>query len=257
MFESARAKIARAREHFDFLKTDFARFIGGKPYSIRKEREPDSDITLLIYEPEPIPDCWSVHLGELLYNLRSALDHTVCELSGGVSGSEFPIFKDVLLFYELEKPKDRQKATARSGLHKTRRITHQQAWSYIEAMQPYNADKPRNTPLWGLHELNNIDKHRTLHLCRRRHLWARLETDRPVSFSESCVYFPDSLEQRAVVGRLLGVDCEVNVDYDFALFITFDESEVPEVVGYPVEPICDVFIKQVAMIVDRIESLVG
>jgi hypothetical protein len=256
VFESARAKIARAREHLDFLKADFARFVGGDPYSIRKEPDPDSDITLVVYYPEPIPACWSIILGEFLYDLRSALDHLVYDLSGAMPHTEFPIYAEIQRFFETRRKHKRHGFTDRSGVYKLRGISNDPAWFVIEKMQPYNAENPKGTALWGLHELNNIDKHRTLHLCRRRPLYATLETDRPFTFSESEVRIPESLEHRAVVGRLRGVDSEVNVKYHFASYITFDEGEVPAIVGARVDVVCELFISQVNLVVDKIESLV-
>jgi hypothetical protein len=257
VFESARAKIARARGHLDFLKADFARFAGGQPYTILKQLDAQTGDTTVVYDPVPLPPCWPLIIGEFLYNLRSALDHLVYDLQGPIEKSEFPIFLERHKFF---LPGKKGEYSTVSGMYKIRGIQQARVQRFIELVQPYNGPKhgvaPEFHALWGLHRLNNIDKHRTLHLCRRTPLYATLERDRPFKFSGSELIFPEDLEHRAVVGKLRGTDGEVNVNYDFALFITFDESEVPAIVGKRVETICDRFLGQVVLVVDKIESFV-
>lgn len=256
MFESARAKIGRARSHLDFLKSDFSRFANG--HTILKQLDPETGDTSVIYDPTPLPPSWPLVIGEFFYNLRSALDHVVYDLQGPIEKSEFPIFLEREKFF---LPGKRGEYSKVSGMYKIRGIQHTGVKGFIERVQPYNGPEhgvaPEFHALWGLHSLNNIDKHRTLHLCRRRPLYATLERDRPFKFAESELVFPEDLEHRAVVGKLRGTDSEVEVDYNFALRITFDESEVPAIVGKRVESVCDAFFGQVVLVVDKIETIVS
>jgi hypothetical protein len=103
---SARAKFHRAIEQFEELKTDFARFIDSKPYRVVCERDTDADEWVLVQYPEgDFPDQWPLALGEILYNLRCALDHAVYELTilnfgTEREGTEFPVFSDKARFRE-------------------------------------------------------------------------------------------------------------------------------------------------------------
>jgi hypothetical protein len=89
--------------------------------------------------------------GDIVHNLRSALDHLAYQLVVVGSGKEpsrrveFPIAKDVVT-YEAEK------ARKVEGMRPV-------AIKAIDSVKPY---KGGNDPLWRIHELDNIDKHRTL-----------------------------------------------------------------------------------------------
>lgn len=89
--------------------------------------------------------------GDTVQNLRSALDHLANQLvwvgSGGSPSRrvEFPIAKDSMTY-------EREKATKVKGMCP-------KAIKAIDDLKPY---KDGNAALWKIHELNNIDKHRTL-----------------------------------------------------------------------------------------------
>lgn len=256
MFVSARAKIGRAREHFNFLKGDFQRFINSHPYATRQEFKPDTGKTFLVYYPTAaLPTSWSLVVGELLYNLRSALDHVVYDLGTGVSMSEFPIFNEKRLFFE---PKRNGKTpTNRSGLYKIRGITNKRARRLIEEMQPYHV-RQGTALLWVLHELNNIDKHRTLHLCRRQHRLANIVFSPGLQASGAELHVPWVLEDRAEIASWVGAPVPENeVKPYFTLHIAFDEGEVSCVVGWPVEDICRKLLREVVRVVRALEKVVG
>ncbi len=89
--------------------------------------------------------------GDVVHNLRSALDHLAFQLVLVGSGKEpsrrieFPIAKD---FATYESTKARKVEGMR-----------QEAIEAIDRLKPYQGG---NDLLWRLHELDNIDKHRTL-----------------------------------------------------------------------------------------------
>lgn len=89
--------------------------------------------------------------GDIVHNLRSALDHLTYQLVIVGSGTEpgrgveFPIAKDVTT-YEAEKPRK---------VKGMRRV----AIDAIDNLRPYRGG---NDSLWRIHALDNIDKHRTL-----------------------------------------------------------------------------------------------
>ena len=107
-----------------------------------------------------VPIEWSIRLGEILYNLRSSLDHLVWQLvlaNGQEPGrhNQFPI---------VENESGWQQATPErnvlKGMHPDVKLT-------VKRLQPYTV--AGNFPFdvsafWPLHSLCNIDKHRHLNL---------------------------------------------------------------------------------------------
>src|SRR5260370_38139306 len=103
-----------------------------------------------------VPDQIALVAGDVLQNLRSALDHLAYQLyrkGGGAPGTgrhvSFPI-------YESKQAYDDNK------VRRTRGMT-QAAIAKIESLTPY---KGANDILWHINELNNIDKHRIILLTR-------------------------------------------------------------------------------------------
>jgi hypothetical protein len=110
-------------------------------------------VGLGIYEPPRVD--WSLLVGDYLFNLRSALDHLAWQLvlannAQPGQGTEFPIFKD---------PAAYKKRVARKTAGMQPLVV-----AVIESLQPYQPWESGafDHPLWRLHNLCNIDKHRTL-----------------------------------------------------------------------------------------------
>jgi hypothetical protein len=206
----ALAKIARAEVHLQALDDKIREFLQENPYSMllepygkcieqqttqplgpvfyaardssqRMHSLPASTITApdrLIskvrirareIQEHPTTD-WGVLIGDVVHNLRSALDHLVFDLtsikhtpphpfpaSGQWRRVEFPITLDANEWSDHARRK-------LWGLSKRQRAR-------IERLQPFRRrhdrrirQDPRRHPLYTLHELWNADKHRTLHL---------------------------------------------------------------------------------------------
>ena len=106
-----------------------------------------------------LPDDWSAMIGDVLHNLRSALDHLAWQLVLAAGGKPnkwrnyFPI--------HLACPKDQDGFPV--PLYLAGKVSVE-AIEFIESVQPYhgrNSDERREA-LWLLHDLNRIDKHREL-----------------------------------------------------------------------------------------------
>jgi hypothetical protein len=130
---------------------------------------------------QPPRDPISLLIGETLHNMRSALDNLAFALSSAytnplpeefANNSEFPIFGDEDrqgnsgVGEARFKAVDRKGDPARgSGLAKIQGW-HPDAKTIVEGLQPYKrGDDYRSDPLWVLHELDRINKHRLLHTC--------------------------------------------------------------------------------------------
>ena len=112
-------------------------------------------------------------VGDCLQCFRSALDHLAFELASAFTipmtddtekSSEFPILSDVDRHGNFGKGPDKwrdSRASKVGGMDSA-------AQALIEGLQPYHRGEAYDTdPLWRLHELNRIDKHRVLHVVTR------------------------------------------------------------------------------------------
>jgi hypothetical protein len=126
---------------------------------------------------QPPRDPISLLIGETLHNMRSALDNLAFSLAVRFKGeplpkkiadrSEFPIFGDENGdgFDNFHRCTKKGEPAPGSGLAKI------EGWdprthAIIEGLQPYKrGDDYRSDPLWALHELDRINKHRLLHTC--------------------------------------------------------------------------------------------
>ena len=158
-FEGINAKIRRARDQINSLKSDMDRFCEDIQQSIVHEVCQDADEQVWVFRDAPpnVPIEWSVRLGEILYNLRSALDHLVWQLvlaNGQNPGrhNAFPI---------VNKQCNWQGATSQ-----LKDVTPE-VEIMIKRLQPYTGGIgfPFDvSAFWKLNSLCNIDKHRYLHL---------------------------------------------------------------------------------------------
>jgi len=159
--DGAKAKIARARQHFTSYKNAEKRFFTGRKLplvSTRQEFDPDDESWVVRIDQVVLPPLrWATILGDFTNNLRGALDNMVYEIAfidqrgQSVSGTAFPIATDEADF-------DGKNLQARiKALSKPHRAV-------IKGLQPYhgwNGQGDRH-PLYVLADLSNDDKHRVV-----------------------------------------------------------------------------------------------
>jgi hypothetical protein len=155
--DNPRAKLRRAEAHLEALN-EVARAYGERePCRIVEEPDPDCHglrYRLVEIREEP-PEGLGVIFGDLLYNLRSALDNLAWQLvllGGGMPGRHtgFPI---------LDHP-DKWRTGGKGSL-KGVRPEHRKA---IKALQPYCGwDNQAAIALWTVNHYGNIDKHQAIH----------------------------------------------------------------------------------------------
>lgn len=176
-------KIRRARQHLEWIDTHLQPWIQGDAHTHWLEPNTDAPsearvMAKLTKEPRPYP--LSVRIGEFLHNMRSALDLLAYELALAYTqplpdeiaeSSEFPIFGDEdrqgnggvgsANFSLLKRNGD---PAPGHGLYKIRGMDPA-AQTIVEGLQPYHRSADfREHPLWKLHELDRINKHRLLHV---------------------------------------------------------------------------------------------
>jgi hypothetical protein len=178
-----RVKVERAKKHL----RDLAAELLVRDHAVVVESQIDSEgaqsaahwglgIADRVYNIPRLPIDVLPIAGDVIHNLRAALDHLAGHLVIVGSGKEpsrrieFPIAKDEAT-YEAEK------ARKVEGMRP-------EAIEAIDRLKPY---KGGNDALWRIHELDNIDKHRSLFTVAHDYLfWADwfdgdywLKTDSP------------------------------------------------------------------------------
>jgi hypothetical protein len=232
MFESAELKIDRAHRQTNELNDAIGRFIADPddpPYRWSIERNTDHrKWALVLRAVKKHPDIWAVHVGEILHNLRSALDHLVYEASDPAlrnKRTEFPIFNDEAEFIRVAAPKIK-------GLNAATR-------AFVESNQPFtNKDTSIIHYLWLLYELSNTDKHRLLNfvsvghaLSQGRfqispgergmtdaHIPAVIGVPSEICLEDGAEYFSFSTREP------LPDDANVHMNADIAVYVRFGDS---------------------------------
>jgi hypothetical protein len=219
VYRQALAKHDWAEKHIEKLRITIADFGKVDPCIIRKEIDPKTgDVTYYVVSVPPIPGEVPLIMGDVLHNLRCALDYVACGLVGPAcvtSKTKFPIRRD---------PKDWEV----SGL----RMVDGASQEAIEALRRIRPYEGGNSLLYVLHTLNNIDKHRLLLTTTLKNI-ARttrereqvvgnlLDEKRPIVTGDDFPKVPLHAGQ-----KLLTVPAsEVKEDVGFLLDVAFTESE--------------------------------
>lgn len=151
-------KLDRAEKHLDDLVLAIKRFYETDPYDGVIQDNPETgQREFTVTKADPLPDCLAVISGDVLHNLRSALDHLVWQLvlaNGGKpnSNTAFPVWHSESKF-----------KSSRPGYAKG---VSQAALDILYGLKPY---KGGNDALWRIHQLDIVDKHRLLLTVAMRH----------------------------------------------------------------------------------------
>lgn len=152
--EGINAKIQRAQDEIKRLAKDIADSCEAQRSLFSEELRPDVGDKIWVFRGETpiVPIEYSVRLGEIVYNLRSALDQLVWQLVHANykkpgRHNEFPILDDESRFNKAVK-------------NKLKGVSQESA-SKIKEMQPFS-ENDEWSALKTLHSLCNTDKHRSV-----------------------------------------------------------------------------------------------
>lgn len=151
MTHSVALKIDQAKRHLKNLEIEVRSYLSRNPIVVVSDEEPSSgDVVYTLRIMEKVPEHWGAIIGDVIHNLRSALDHLACELvvangQAVTRNTVFPISEDVHKF----------RAHALKALNGVSKI----AYSTVERLKPY---KWGNLDLWQIHKLDIIDRHRMI-----------------------------------------------------------------------------------------------
>ncbi len=142
-------KIERAKHQIGELQVAIKTWGDAKPYEVIEYSEIDTKIRVWAIEVRhDVPPVFAGILGDVLNNLRTALDYIIWELAGGKGGSQlyFPI-SDTAKGFETK-------------VHSMKNLVGDIVVKLLLTIQAYKGGSGH--ALWQLHELNRREKHRFL-----------------------------------------------------------------------------------------------
>lgn len=168
-------KLDRAYEHVEALNREIGAFLRRKPYEPldKFDREADEYIVWMRVRDTP-PVRWSIIIGEMVHNLRSALDHLAWQLVKANEGNPtrdtgFPIFtQDPFAENANERTLERWEAMTAGMLPDDVAI--------IQEAQPYKRGDKMNR-FFILNSLSNRDKHREMHFAQNIMRYSKIGFD--------------------------------------------------------------------------------
>ncbi|NLT07176.1 MAG: hypothetical protein GXY03_12820 [Solirubrobacterales bacterium] len=155
-------RIGWARKYVDELKEATNAFMSTDADASAVNYKQDrtvGQILVSVHLPNGFPEDFGRVIGGAFHQLRSAFDNLAYQLvlaNGGTPTKQtsFPVLADCPNGQFAAMTNQRL-----AGMSKSARAT-------IKRLQPFNEwpERPKDTTLWLIHELNNLDKHRIHHL---------------------------------------------------------------------------------------------
>lgn len=156
--ESFFLKLARAEHHIDTLHDAIDSFLKKESYSVVRHANLDRmEYVWIAKASAPLPDDWSIIIGDAIHNLRSCLDHLAFAIARSRmrrkdrTNVQFPID---------DAPRVGGFVKATNGCLPG---VPKKARAIIEGLQPYSRINVGPHPLTVLREWSNADKHHALH----------------------------------------------------------------------------------------------
>lgn len=242
---SWRLKVVRAEDHLAYLNRRVRLFEKRQVHRFETESNIDrTEHVVRYYGRPPVPLEWAVVLGEMMFDLRSALDHLAHALviAGGgtpTGRTEFPIFR------KADDSAVARKLRGASG----------KVLALIESFQPYVTRPgvtPERNPLWVVHELNRLDKHRQLHVVRGFAGQAQFDVPAELVGSTIRMYYQPLYDGTPVMTIRTGEPHDsVNMQPKVTTEIQVTETETTPFVPFPtgLRPLIDA----VSHVLDRLE----
>lgn len=247
-------KVERARRHLEELQSALTVFRDSRPYTIRTKQNSERRLVYYVAQVSDPDPAVAAIAGDVLQNLRSALDYLAFQLVVMGLGSvpadpryiAYPIADSAAEYPALRQ---RRVKGARSA-----------AIDAIDATRPYRGG---DDALWRLHRLNNVDKHRLLITVgtafRSVNIGPTLRAEFEKAFPERGHTLPDLSIFLRPADRLFplkagdelfidAVDAKPNEKIQFRLDVAFGEPQVMD--GEPI-------IETLRHVTDSVEKLIA
>lgn len=215
-------KLDRAYEHVEALNREIAGFLKRKPYEpVGKFDRETSEYLVWMRVRDTPPVRWSIIIGEMVHNLRSALDHLAWQLvraNGGkpTRDTGFPIFtQDPFAESANERTLERWQAMT-AGMHPD-------DVAIIQGCQPYKRGDKMNS-FFVLNSLSNRDKHREMHFAQNimRHSKISFENVRDCRLEKLMEPYRGTVENETIVQHYRVVRTGDNPYVDMQTECAFD-----------------------------------
>jgi hypothetical protein len=256
--ESAKLKIDRATVHIEEFKLGESRYTATQPDAI--SQQPDSAPKLQFTEAPP--PCLAVIAGEVIYQLRSALDHLAFDIvklnpnkvvlpDKWEGRCQFPLLSQIPT---KGNPAMTLSPLPRDHFDNSLPGISDNAFTLIESLQPYHGgDGPTQLGIIGA--LSNVDKHRHLHVINPQAYHRQIYTDNRF-ITEIAVRVRDGAE--LIPTEPHSPDSEYVHGGVANPFVTFDESVLDKrTADLPVEYILELCTKAVSdFVIPAFEKLV-
>jgi hypothetical protein len=165
--KSAKLKLGRAAKHLRAIKQSIAIYSARRPHKFTKAAKGTKRLNIL----KPPPHEISILAGEMVYQMRSALDHLafdIVKLNTTAASSADRNWQEHCQFPLKTRVPGGTLPAAKNKFAKDLPGISDRAFAVIEGMQPYYGKGELNNALGFLAYLSNIDKHRHLNLIRTR-----------------------------------------------------------------------------------------
>jgi hypothetical protein len=244
----AKIKIGRAKSHLEELGTKVNEFLGNQSFRVEVSEDDEGDLVYRIKIGSLVPVEWSAIVGDIVHNLRSALDQLAWQLvllNGNTPGRNtyFPI------------------ALAKTGYGKQLRASlngaSDRARTLVRRLKPYPEG---NLILSQVHALDVCDKHRLTLIVGSAHkhvlVTMKMEADwipedfkfPTIALNPADRQFP--LKDGEEVFRVKKAARKGNVMGDHGLVFELAFGDVDEVKGLPLLETLNNMVKHVEKIVE-------
>jgi len=169
----ARERLDRAHQNIENLNTELTIFLApvapvelavdmdkGEPIITEEDRKGFQKIQQFVAD-NIIPPRLRVLAGEVIHHFRSAFDHIAWQLSSAEFQAKYPTRIEFPVFKEVELCGIKKKNICRY-CRKIEGIASPTALTRIHFLQPHLRTDPLRDPLWLIHDMDIIDKHREL-----------------------------------------------------------------------------------------------
>jgi hypothetical protein len=156
--ESARGKLVRGFQQMQFLVRHCQAYAASEPVKLTVHFDEKSGSHIAVINGRRPPLYLGLILGEVVHDLRSALDHVAWQLALAHVGSEAlakPGVANLISFPITSSPE-------RFEAHRARPYFSEEPLARMGSLQPYRNEPDLLHPLLWLQDLSNADKHRAL-----------------------------------------------------------------------------------------------
>jgi hypothetical protein len=238
-------KMVRANEHGKTLNDAIDEFTGRNPYETVNDFKPEIGHYVTRFKVREWPDpAWSPIVGDIVYNVRSALDHLAWQLvrrnrRTPTGTTTFPIFcQDP--FNPAAHPSVTEYERALKRWNAQTKRMHSGDIALLKLLQPHQRGEDADShPLARLDQLSKWDKHREFHFAAQSLMdyefsvktTTRNVLPRPVYFKPKGEMLKDGEPIARFTPLVIGPNPKLNMNFKLFYDIAFGEGSPLEGLG--------------------------